>query len=111
MHALRYYREEALREQKFRCLYCKAPLETKMATADHKHPKSRRGRISKENIAAACPTCNQVKGELFAPQFFFLLKKSKPPKNVSTEILLIWASRRIWKRTQRACERIERISR
>lgn len=89
----------ALREQGYRCFYCKCPLEPNEATADHAHPKKPRGKLEKENIVAACYPCNQAKGGLFSQQFFTLINKSKPPKGEHTEILMAWASRRIWRRS------------
>lgn len=106
---MRIHRGIALREQGFRCFYCKAPLTTRTATGDHMHPKSRRGRLN-GNIVASCKSCNEAKGNLFSQQFFTLINKAKPPKGAEPAILLVWATRRIWRRTHKACERIERFA-
>jgi hypothetical protein len=105
-----YFRDIALRAQGSRCFYCKAPLSWWSATADHKHPKSKRGRLREDNIVAACEPCNQAKGNLFSEQFFTLIKKPRPPKARRDDLLLVWATRRIWRRTHRACDRIERFA-
>lgn len=98
---------EALKEQKGCCIYCKTPLRRSEATADHKRPKKRGGSDARENIAAACAPCNHAKGHMWETKFWRLIKGNNPPTN-SPDLMLIWASRRIWKRTHKACERIER---
>jgi 5-methylcytosine-specific restriction endonuclease McrA len=99
-------RTEALTEQKGKCLYCKAPLHCGEATADHKIAKRRGGRDARENIAAACGFCNQAKGHEHEAKFWSFIVGKRPPKKLEHKI--IWASRRIWQRTHKACKRIER---
>lgn len=101
---------EALTEQGGTCKYCKAPLTAKEATADHMWPVSKRGRTTRENIVAACRSCNVAKGNMGPAEFYRLIDR-KFPKGQRMEILLIWVSRRIWRRTHRATERIERLAR
>lgn len=107
---LKFFRHEALLEQDGRCAYCAAPITWAQATADHKWPRSRRGGISRDNIAAACKPCNRAKGDRSHVEFYKIIDR-KFPHGEPPAVLLIWASRRIWKRTKRACERIERACR
>ena len=101
---------EALTEQEGKCKYCKAPLSAKDATADHMWPVSKRGRTTRENIVAACRECNVIKGDLSHIEFYKLIDR-RIPNGARPEILLIWASRRIWRRTHKATERIEQRAR
>jgi hypothetical protein len=101
---------EALISQKGRCKYCKSPLSIECATADHKIPASRGGTICRENVAAACETCNRVKADLPESYFFKLLNDKKPPKRGGAEMIMVWASRRIWRRAHKACDRLNRAS-
>jgi 5-methylcytosine-specific restriction endonuclease McrA len=101
---------EALTEQKGRCKYCKAPLTAANATADHVRPVSRRGRTTRENIVAACRHCNQTKGDMHDARFTSLIYRSRAKGN-NPDILLIWAARKIWIKTHKACARIERAVR
>lgn len=103
-------RREALAEQKGRCHYCKSPLRARLATADHKHPRCRGGLTTRANIAAACDGCNQAKGNKSEGQFFNLIKGREPPEGVHIEIIMIWATRCIFTRAERACRRIERAA-
>lgn len=98
-------RTEALSVQKGKCLYCKAPLRCSEATADHKRPKRRGGLDCRDNIAAACEFCNRAKGAMWETKFWRKIKSKTPP--TTPDLMLIWASRRIWKRTHSACRRIE----
>lgn len=104
------YTTAALAEQKGRCLYCKAPLAREVATADHKRPQVQGGRTTRENIGAACVGCNVAKGSIPEGKFWRLIEAAKPPVTAGIDIVLIWASRRIWRRTHRACDRIERVA-
>lgn len=108
MHSVTVLRRNALIRQNGRCAYCKEPLPESLATADHKHPRCRGGRNSERNVVAACWPCNKAKGTMHEDRFYALIGGPYPPYRVSSEILLIWASRRIWKRAQRACQQIER---
>lgn len=101
-------REDALRDQKGRCMYCKSPLSLNRATADHLKPQCRGGGNHRENIVAACSSCNRTKGKLSEGQFFKLIKRDFP-KGQRPEVIAIWATRRIWKRTYLAQKRIEQF--
>ncbi len=102
---------EALHEQDGHCFYCKAPLTEMLATVDHRKSIAHGGTDCRENIAAACYECNQVKADLNESYFFKMLNGKKPPKRGGSAMLLVWSSRRIWKRTHKASVRIERASR
>lgn len=106
---LRVMRQDALSEQRGRCIYCKAPLSLRNATADHLKPRCRGGTYAKENIVAACGPCNRAKGSLSEGQFFKMIRRDLP-SGQPPAIIAIWASRRIWRRAHRACERIEKYS-
>jgi hypothetical protein len=101
---------EALTDQKGKCKYCKGPLGIREATADHSWPVSRNGRTTRKNIVAACRHCNVTKGSIPHVDFYRLIDR-KMPKGASADILLIWASRKIWRRADRATERIEKYAR
>lgn len=101
---------EALTEQQGKCKYCKSPLTIREATADHVWPVSRKGRTTRENIVAACRHCNVVKGAMSHIDFYKMIDR-KLPKGASADILLIWASRRLWRRAHKASERIQRFVR
>lgn len=102
---MRVARTDALMQQRGRCLYCKMPLSCANATADHKRPRKRGGRDTKDNIAAACRSCNEIKAHMWETKFWHAIKGSEPPSK--PDLMLVWASRRIWRRTHKACERIE----
>lgn len=68
------------RQQDGKCFYCYWPMlrpecvpadtqPGKMATRDHKVPRSRGGRGSPQNYALACATCNRRKGNLTPEEF------------------------------------------
>ena len=99
---------EALATQKGRCFYCKSPLSINVATADHRTPVAHGGTICRENIAAACYSCNQAKADLGESWFFKHITGKKPPKLGGAEMMMIWSSRRIWKRANRACDRLNK---
>ena len=52
-------RKNVLRRDRFRCQYCGA---REKLTIDHVFPRSRGGRDTWENLAAACIPCNNRKG-------------------------------------------------
>ncbi len=103
------YKIAALKAQDGICKYCCGPLTIAQATADHKWPVSRNGRTTAENIVAACFTCNRVKGAMSHIEFYRLIDR-RMPRGASPAILVIWASRRIWKRTWRAVAQIEKLA-
>lgn len=101
---------EALSAQKGRCFYCKSPLGEGRATADHRMARTKGGADCRENIAAACYPCNQVKADLPESYFFKLITGKNPPRRGGLDMMMIWSSRRIWKRAYRACDRLIQAS-
>lgn len=97
---------EALSKQNGKCFYCKSPLSEQSATADHRRPLAFGGSDGRENIAAACYSCNQAKADVPEDYFFKLITGKKPPRRGGIEMMMIWASRRIWTRAYRACDRL-----
>lgn len=108
---LKLLRAEALRQQGHRCLYCKGPLPLEEATAEHRRARSRGGLDTRANIAAACLPCNRARGNMRQDHFYKLIDRAAPPRGEPVTVLLIWATRRIWKRADRACARIHGIAR
>lgn len=108
MHAVIRHRYAALKAQKGRCKYCRAPLSHSKATADHMWPRCRGGAVVRSNIVAACAPCNAAKGSLSHIEFYRLIDRRSPPSGAAIDILLIWAARRIWGCAHRACDRIKR---
>jgi 5-methylcytosine-specific restriction endonuclease McrA len=53
-------KREILRRDNYTCQYCGRQFGT--LTLDHVMPRHRGGRHSWENIVAACPPCNRLKG-------------------------------------------------
>lgn len=102
----RMLRQDAACKQKHRCHYCRAPMPFKAVTADHKRSRKNGGLTTRENIAAACEPCNRAKGWMTEGAFLALINRDFP-SGAPVAILLIWASRRIFKRAERACRRIE----
>jgi 5-methylcytosine-specific restriction endonuclease McrA len=91
---------EALTRQKGRCFYCKEPLAAEAATADHRTPLRLGGGNCKENIAAACMDCNQIKRDLAEGYFFSLIKAKEPPKR-HRRVISIWLARGIYRECKR----------
>lgn len=103
---IRMFCVEAWVEQKGRCAYCREPIRRTEATGDHVDPLSGGGPTRRDNIKAACESCNKSKGSMSEGAFMKLIKN--PPSGASIHIWLAWSRRRIWLRTERACTRIER---
>jgi hypothetical protein len=101
---------EALEKQEGRCFYCHAPLSEADATADHRQPKSKGGTDRRENIVAACFPCNYAKSDLAESWFFKIINSKSPPRIGGAPMLMVWSTRRLWRRTNKACARIERAS-
>lgn len=51
------------------CFYCKKRIKYKVATFDHRHPKSLGGKDNLENLVIACTTCNEAKGNRTEAEF------------------------------------------
>lgn len=91
-------RETALRKQGGRCAYCLDPLTVKDVTRDHKKPRASGGLDHKGNIAAACRSCNQLKGSIPYGEFVRMITTDKPRPTDPLMVRLIWSARRINKR-------------
>lgn len=103
----RAYRSDAATDQDGLCLYCKEPLTSRTSTADHMHPRARGGRTTRKNIAAACRACNVAKGSMLTGEFMKAIKAPKP--GAPFGIWMAYMRRRIWAKTHRVCDRIERM--
>lgn len=89
-------REAALRKQGGRCAYCLVPLDFKTVTRDHVKPRAAGGLDHRNNIVAACTSCNRHKGHMPYGTFIKLITEPQPGDPIMFR--LIWASRRINKR-------------
>lgn len=104
-------RQELVQSQNMRCKYCLTPITFKTATIDHVRPKSQSGPTTRENVVAACVACNRLKKDMNIGEFNRLIRK--PPKGQpdSVKFLLANMRLRLSKRTMKACERIQAVSR
>lgn len=59
--------QDLFREQEGRCYYCRKRLAA--FELDHKVPLSRDGSNDRANVALACRTCNQRKGQMTEEEF------------------------------------------
>lgn len=57
------------------CQYCGVPLDSSGLTMDHVYPRSRGGKMSWDNIVAACEDCNVYKADRTPDEANMLLKK------------------------------------
>lgn len=65
---------DLMEDQEYRCFYCSTDLKEDYHL-DHKLPLSRGGLDTKENLCAACPTCNTRKGKKTHEEFTKVLGK------------------------------------
>lgn len=105
---LKLYRQDALQDQCGSCHYCYTPLTPRTATADHKLPRSKGGRNTRENIAASCRDCNGAKGDMTEGRFFAVLKKP-PTADMPFPIMLAWMRRKVNLQMKRSCRRMDRL--
>jgi 5-methylcytosine-specific restriction endonuclease McrA len=105
---LKIARQNALVEQKSRCLYCHDPLRATTATAEHRKARSKGGTNAPENIGASCRPCNQLKGSMGEKAFLKLVKS--PPKGSPIALWLPWSRRRVNLAALRACRNIARAA-
>ncbi len=105
---LKIARQDALKEQHGRCLYCHDPLRVTTATAEHRKARSKGGSDRADNIGASCQPCNSLKGSMGEKAFVKLIKS--PPPGSSLPVLLAWSRRRINVATLRACRNIARAA-
>jgi len=69
-HKLRKLRSKLVLKQGGFCAYCGGPLT--VATIDHVIPRSKGGTDEESNLVAACPRCNNAKGDLDVEEFIVL---------------------------------------
>jgi hypothetical protein len=99
-------RQDALKQQKSRCLYCYDPLAARTATAEHRKAKSRGGSDTTDNIGASCQPCNALKGSAGEKAFINSIKNPKSGGPIA--YWLAWNRRRINLAEMRACRNILR---
>jgi 5-methylcytosine-specific restriction endonuclease McrA len=63
---------------KFQCYYCREFLTDLNRTKDHVIPKSKGGKLSKDNKVFACRKCNRNKGDLTIEEWIEKLKALGP---------------------------------
>ena len=59
---------------KFQCYYCNEYLNDLNRTKDHVIPKSKGGKLTKDNKVYACRRCNRSKGDLTIEEWIEKLK-------------------------------------
>lgn len=102
---LRMFALEAWIKQGCKCAYCRRPMQRSDITGDHVQPLINGGLTVRENVKAACSSCNYTKGHMSEAAFMKAIKS--PKSGDSINIWLAWSRRRIWLRTERACKRIQ----
>jgi 5-methylcytosine-specific restriction endonuclease McrA len=103
-------RDESYSALRGKCGYCESPLPRGAATADHITPLHKNGSTSRDNIIAACTSCNWVKGSMSAGKFRNILNSKTPPPidgHWSLELAKAWIRFRINKRLKKAEKRIK----
>lgn len=103
----RFYRQETMIAQSRRCYYCEQPLTAKTATADHVIARINGGTTNRLNIKAACYECNQCKGS--RPERAFRAMIQNPKTGDGIHVFLANFRYRLWSRTWRAKQRLERM--
>lgn len=88
-------RRNVLRRDGHQCVYCGS---SERLTIDHVHPKSRGGRDTWENLAAACTRCNNRKGNR-TPEEAGMAMRSRPyrPSHVMYMRDLVGSGEDAWK--------------
>lgn len=75
-------RKEIFRRDNYTCQYC--GRQTKDLTIDHVIPRRLGGKTNWNNVVAACPRCNHLKGGMTPKQSgMYLRKKPKRPPNTA----------------------------
>jgi len=69
--------EAKLVEQNGRCEYCGIEVSEKDAVGDHKHPWSKGGPTTNDNLAAACKSCNSSKSDTLEEDFRTILHQKE----------------------------------
>lgn len=73
----------------FQCYYCRGLLNDRNRTRDHIWPKSKGGKLSKENKVFACRVCNRNKADLTLDEWLEKLRGIKRTKRTEK----IWIRR------------------
>lgn len=64
---------------KYQCHYCTLFFPKKKITIDHKHPKSKGGKNTVDNVVSSCFKCNNLKGNIPYEEFI----KLYPPYKIN----------------------------
>ena len=99
---IKMQKREAWLDQGKRCAYCHGEIAENEITADHVVPRSKGG-TDKDNIVAACQSCNAAKASLSVPKFKHLIRRQR---GVDVDILVIRARRNINLAADRSVKRI-----
>lgn len=102
------YRVDSWRGSGGRCCYCREPVARHEITADHCVSRKAGGTTSRENIKAACMSCNSAKGHMTEQRFKTLLRSDA--NDVAVSVLLARFRFRLWSRVQIAEKRIMRLA-
>jgi len=86
---LRISRKAVLARDNYLCQYC--GKEDDCLTVDHVVPKSRGGVTSWENVVAACPSCNNIKGNKLLQEAGMSL--IRPPGEPSYIVFILLGTR------------------
>lgn len=100
----RAYREDDRAARKSRCAYCADHITSQTATADHVKARAVSGLDHRNNIVAACETCNVLKGKMPVAEFRKLL--NRPRSGGDIRFWLAWSRRRINLRIDRMAENL-----
>lgn len=106
---LRMYKEDSLREQGGRCVYCLDQMTYKASTTEHKIPKSKGGSNKKDNIGASCQRCNRDKGALIHKDYVTILSLSIP--SIGNPIRTsIWIKRRLNLAIEKSVKKLDKYA-
>jgi 5-methylcytosine-specific restriction endonuclease McrA len=95
--ALPVTRRGVLSRDHYTCQYCGATPPRKHLTVDHVLPRSRGGKTTWENVAAACEKCNGRKGNRTpAEANMKLLTQPKRPRYIAIAALSSVEARQAW---------------
>jgi 5-methylcytosine-specific restriction endonuclease McrA len=81
-------RDEVLRRDGFRCVYCDVVLPAAQLTVDHVEPRMRGGDASAGNVVTCCTGCNTAKGG--RPAWSFLADRPDLRANFLRNAVHVW---------------------
>ncbi len=87
---MKMYKDEALRDNKMKCIYCRDILTYTSSTIEHKISKRNGGTDAKRNIQASCKNCNNTKGQLNHHEFIKIIHNKNPPTDLNH--IKVWIS-------------------